>query len=111
MSNQYEFRSGDPVYEIFTDDGKLFVRKSTVWYVCIGTCRIATDLEPFQGIKPTAFGQFTQTYRDSSIRGNHLHMYHTFTNEAMLERDIELFKSRYFRRTRKELLHVTVYQV
>jgi hypothetical protein len=64
---------------------------------------VTTSLEPYQGIKFDAFGQFNQSYRDFEERGNHLHMYRTYTSEVMLKQDIALFRRRFRKRTGTDL--------
>ena len=60
---------------------------------------MTTALEPYQGIKFSAFGQFNQTFRHHEERGKHLHMYRTYSSGAMLKHDVALFKLRFKRRT------------
>lgn len=105
---KYKFVRGSLVYEICTtfqegrtepEDIRMFVIQAKVSQSYKLTRVVTTSLSPFCGIKLDAFGQFNQSFRDSYIRGNHLHMYRTYTSEAMLEKDIEIFKKRYRKRS------------
>lgn len=96
---KYCFEGVFMVCEIFTQGGVLYVNKCVPRGVCRFTRRVMCRLSPFQGIKWSAFGQFTQTYRDSTVRGNHLHMYRMFTTSRAFDRDVELFRERYEKRT------------
>jgi len=92
-------KRGDMVYEIFTDNMLLYIDQRPVKALWRLTRVITTALEPYQGIKFDAFGQFNQSYRDSSVRGNHLHMYRMYSTEGMLQHDIIEFLNRFRKRT------------
>lgn len=95
----YGIRKGGQVYEIFSYRGELHLRQSVARQVYRHSGRVMCSLDPCCGISFGAFGQFNQTYLDYEERGNRLHMYRTFTSEAMLEEDLAKFKKRYRKRT------------
>lgn len=98
-TRDYAVNRGDIVFEIFADDYKMYVSSAPVRRSYALTKRVTSVLEPYEGVKFSAFGQFNQDYRDYTVRGNHLHMFRMYTTEKMLEQDIAVFRRRFLRRT------------
>lgn len=94
---------GSPLYEIYSEGGRIHLRRTHVCYLCRPSLRIVCGFDIRTGVNPKALGQFNQTYRNCYERGNHLHMYRTITTEKMLEVDFGKFRMRYAKRTGRPL--------
>lgn len=92
----------DHVIEISFRNFQIYTQTSKVKRYWKDTGRIVCNLHP-QGVNILSLGEFCQFYFDENVRGNHLHMYKTYTTSRMYEKDLARFRYRLFRRARLDL--------